>query len=126
MANVWIPLAAELTAANVPDSEQAPFLLHELPLEVRFVLGDRHYNRDELQALCTQDGRLLVTTKYGRYPHTDDGVEVRRTFHKLRLAAIENFSARFHNGPRCQGTNPGQSKVSYLFNSSHLLCKHLF
>jgi hypothetical protein len=28
-----------------------------------------------------------------------------------------------HNGPHCQDTNPGQSKVSYLFNSSHLLCK---
>ena len=34
-----------------------------------------------------QADRLLVTTKYGRYPHTDDGVEVRRVFHKLRSIA---------------------------------------
>jgi Transposase DDE domain len=95
VAKVWIPLAAELTAANVADSEQAPALLRELPLEVRFVLGDRHYNRDELQALCAQDGRFLVTTKYGRYPHSDDGVEVRRTFHKLRSVAIENYNEHF-------------------------------
>ena len=95
VAAVWIPLAAELTAANVADSELAPELLKELPAEVRVVLGDRHYNRDALRTLCTQDGRLLVTTRYGRYPHTDDGVEVRRTFHKLRSVAIENFNEHF-------------------------------
>lgn len=95
VAAVWIPLAAELTAANTPDSELACALLRELPTEVRFVLGDRHYNREELRALCTQDGRMLVTTRYGRYPHTDDGVEVRRTFHKLRSVAIENFNEHF-------------------------------
>lgn len=95
MAAIWIPLAAELTAANVADSDQAPTLLREVPPEVRFVLGDRHYHRDELRELCMQDGRLLVTTQYGRYPHTDDGVEVRRTFHKLRSVAIENFNEHF-------------------------------
>ncbi len=95
VAAVWFPLAAALTAANVPDSDQAPALLRELPAEVRFVLGDRHYNRDELRALCRQDGRLLVTTKSGRYPHTDDGVEVHRTFHKLRSVASENFNEHF-------------------------------
>jgi hypothetical protein len=36
-----------------------------------------------------------VTTKRGRYPHTDDGVEVRRIFHELRSAAIENLSEQF-------------------------------
>lgn len=92
VATVWIPLAAELTAAHRPDSDLAPQLLGDLPAEGRFVLGDRHYNRDELRALCAQDSRCLVTTKYGRYPHTDDGVEVRRTFHKLRSVAMENFN----------------------------------
>lgn len=86
VAAVWIPLAAQVTPANVADSDQAPFLLRELPLEVRFVLGDRHYHRDELNALCFQDGRLLVTTRYGRYPHADAGVEVPRMFHKLRAS----------------------------------------
>jgi hypothetical protein len=95
VAAIWIPLAASLTPANVADSDQAPALLRELAAEARFVLGDRHYNRDELREICTLDGRLLVTTQYGRYPHTDDGVEVRRTFHKLRSVAIENFNEHF-------------------------------
>ena len=29
------------------------------------------------------------------YPHTDDGVEVRRIFHKLHSRAIENFNEHF-------------------------------
>ncbi len=36
-----------------------------------------------------------MTTKYGRYPHTDDGVEVRRIFHQLRSIARENFNEHF-------------------------------
>ena len=36
-----------------------------------------------------------MTTRYGRYPHTDDGVEVRRIFHKLRSLAMENFNEHF-------------------------------
>jgi hypothetical protein len=35
VAAVWIPLAADLTAANVADNEQALELLPELPAEVR-------------------------------------------------------------------------------------------
>jgi len=44
---------------------------------------------------CDQADRLLVTTKYGHYPHTDEGVEVRRVFHKLRSVAMENFNEHF-------------------------------
>ncbi len=95
VAGVWFPLAAMLTPANVADSDPAPDLLREVPTEVRFVLGDLHYNTPELCSLCEQDDRLLVTTKYGRYPHTDDGVEVRRMFHKLRSIAMENFNEHF-------------------------------
>ncbi len=36
--------------------------------EVRYVLGDRHYNTPDLQDLCAEDERELVTTRYGRYP----------------------------------------------------------
>jgi hypothetical protein len=71
-------------------SEPAPALLSEVPADVRFVLGDRHYNTPELHTNCDQMDRLLVTTKYGRYPHSDDGVEARRLFHKLRSTAMEN------------------------------------
>jgi hypothetical protein len=95
VAAVWFPIAAVLTPANVADSEPAPALLREVPAEVRFVLGDRHYNTPDLHALCERDDRLLVTTKYGRYPHTDEGVEVRRLFHKLRSLAMENFNEHF-------------------------------
>ncbi len=92
---VWIPLAAELTPANVADNEQAPALSYELPPEVNFVLGDRHYNAPNVREASDRGDRTLVTTKYGSYPHTDDGVEVRRIFHKLRSLAIENFNEHF-------------------------------
>jgi len=84
-----------LTPANIADSDPAPELLREVPAEVRFVLGDRHYNTPELRETCEQDDRLLVATKYGTYPHTDNGVEVRRIFHKLRSLSIENFNEHF-------------------------------
>ena len=92
---VWIPLAAVLTPANVADNEPAPTLLEQVPAEVRFVLGDRHSNTASLHACCEQANRWLVATKYGRYPHTDPGVKVRRVFHKLRSLAIENFNEHF-------------------------------
>jgi hypothetical protein len=40
VAAVWIPLAADLTPANVADHEHALTWLPELPAEVRDVLGD--------------------------------------------------------------------------------------
>ncbi len=95
VAAVWIPLAAERTAANAVDSDIAPALLCRIPADVRFVLGDRHYNTPDFHAQCAADERSLVTTQYGAYPHTDDGVEVRRVFHKLRSLTIENFNEQF-------------------------------
>lgn len=95
VAAVWFPIAAVLTPANIADSEPAPHLLAEVPADVRFVLGDRHYNTPDLRTDCECHDRLLVTTQYGKYPHTDDGVEVRRIFHKLRSLSIENFHEHF-------------------------------
>ncbi len=95
VAKVWIPLAAELTPANTADNEVAPELLCRMPAEVRFVLGDQHYTTPELEELCEEDERCLVTTQRGRYPHTDDGVEVRRIFHTLRSSTIETFNEQF-------------------------------
>jgi hypothetical protein len=94
VAAVWIPLAARLTPANEADNEVAPLLIEELPEEVRFVLGDLHYNAPNVRARCEPE-RMLVTTQRGVYPHTDHGVEVRRVFHKLRSVAIENFNEHF-------------------------------
>jgi hypothetical protein len=84
VASVWIPLSAQLTPANEADNEIAPALIYELPPDARFLLGDLHYNAPNVHEVCKQTGRILVTTKYGPYPHTDPGVEVRRIFHKLR------------------------------------------
>jgi hypothetical protein len=95
VAAVWIPLAAELTAANTADNEVAPALIQHLPPEACFVLGDLHYNAPNVQIACEQSERILVTPQYGAYPHTDDGVEVRRFFHELRSRAIENFNEQF-------------------------------
>jgi Transposase DDE domain len=106
VAAVWIPLAAELTPANVADNEQAPPLLAVLPAEVRFVLGDQHYNDPALCDHCTAHDRVLVTTKRGAYPHHDDGVEVRRVFHELRSRAIENFNGQFKAIFDCGGQVP--------------------
>ena len=91
----WIPLAAELTPANEADNVIAPRLLTELPLAVRYVLGDQHYNTPALRAECALHHRELVATRRGAYPHTDGGVEVRRLFHKLRSQAIEPFNGLF-------------------------------
>jgi hypothetical protein len=95
VAAVWIPVAAELTPANTADNEPAPRLLDEVPLDARFVLGDTHYNDPAIRDHCFGAGRLLVATRRGKYPHTDDGVEVRRVFHQLRSHAIENFNGQF-------------------------------
>src|SRR5690242_10631538 len=86
VADVWIPLAAEVTPANADDSTEAAKLLWwnagELPPVLRFILGDRHYNTPVLRAICAVRGWILVATRYGHYPHRDAGVNVPRVFHK--------------------------------------------
>lgn len=95
VAAVWIPLAATLTPANEADNEVAPALIRELAPDARFLLGDIHHNAPNVQEVCHETQHLLVTPQYGPYPHTDDGVDVRRIFHKLRSRAIENFNEQF-------------------------------
>ena len=98
VGSLWIPLAACLTPADVFDGEIGPRLVAQLPTDIRFVLGDQHYNGEGMQAACHQRGMELVATRgrsQGAYPHTDNGVEVRRLFHQLRSKAIENFNEHF-------------------------------
>jgi hypothetical protein len=95
VAAVWFPIAAVLTPANVAVSPPAPNLLREVPADVRFVLGDLHYNIPDLHENCDQADRLLVTTKYGSSPHSDDGVQVRRLFHTLCSIAMEHLHEHF-------------------------------
>lgn len=94
---VWIPLAAELTVANRADNEVAPLLLEQLPGEVRYLLGDTHYNDPDLRQRCHRRGCELVATRRGPYPHDDGGVEVRKVFHKLRSQAIEPVNGWYKN-----------------------------
>jgi hypothetical protein len=115
VAGVWIPLAARLTPANTSDNRVAPLLIEELPEEARFVLGDTHYNAPEVRAVCSASGRFLVASgRRGPYPHTDAGVEVRRIFHRLRHAAIENFNEHFKAVFEVHGPVPtrGQADTS--------------
>lgn len=97
VGSLWIPLAAQLTAANVYDAQPAPLLVRELPAESAFVLGDTHYNDLALQTTCRLCNCWLVTTKHGSYPHTDPGVGVRKVFHALRSQTIEPFNGLFKN-----------------------------
>jgi len=94
---IRIPLAAEFPVANGADREVAPLLFTPLPAEVRYVLGDQHYNTPERRAQCGRHNRELVATRRGAYPHTEGGVEVRRIFHKLRSHAIAPFNGLFKN-----------------------------
>jgi hypothetical protein len=95
VAAVGIRLAADLTSANVADNVHTPLLLKELPTELRFLLGDKTYHDPDLQQLRETSERVLVTTQRDRSPHDDAGGEVRRSFHRLRSRAIENFNEQF-------------------------------
>lgn len=97
VSSVWIPLAAELTTANSDDAALTPALFEQLPAEVRFILGDTHYNTPEVRQDCQGRAWWLVASRRGKYPHTDTGVEVRRIFHKLRSQTIEPFNGLFKN-----------------------------
>jgi hypothetical protein len=96
VAGVWIPLAAHLTPANASDGRIAPLLIEELPDQARFVLGDTHYNAQNVREACLAKEMFLVASgRGGPYPHTDAGVEVRRILHRLRHVAIENLNEHF-------------------------------
>jgi hypothetical protein len=96
VAAVWIPVAAEVTPANVADNVQAAGLLPDLPDEARFILGDTHYQDLALQAQAAARGQVIVASRRGgTRPRSDDGAAVRRLLHALRSHAIENFNGQF-------------------------------
>ena len=92
VADVWIPLAADLTAAHVADNAQALALLPALPAEGRYGRGDQHDNDPALDARCAQAGQTVVATRRGPDPHAEAGVGGRRRLHELRSRAIENLN----------------------------------
>jgi hypothetical protein len=95
VASGWIPLAAELTPAKIADNVQAVALRRDLPDTGRVVLGEVHDNDPDVRQFCEAVDRVLVTTKRGASPQTDPGVDVRRSFHRLRSRTHENFNAPF-------------------------------
>ena len=112
VAAVWIPLAADLTPANTADNAQALSLLPELPAEVRYILGDQHYNDPTIDAACAVAGWTVVATRRGPYPHTDAGVGVRRILHELRSRAIENLNEQFKGIFDAHGQVPTRGLVN--------------
>ncbi|HMA34785.1 MAG TPA: hypothetical protein VKY74_09940 [Chloroflexia bacterium] len=99
VADVWIPLVAELTPANADDGTELAKLLYwhraDLPVELGYMLGAQHYNTPLLRALSRLQGWRLVATHRGKRPQVDPGKEVRRLFHKLRSRAIENLNEHY-------------------------------
>ncbi len=97
VADVWIPLAAQVTPANTDDSAEMEKFIEagELPGEIRYILGDQHYNTPTLRKLCTSRGWYLVATRRGKRPEVDEGKEVQRIFQRLRSLSIENFNEHF-------------------------------
>jgi len=112
VAAVWIPLAADLTSANVADNEQALHLLPELPPDLRYLLGDQHYNDPTLHTACACASQTIVATRNGTYPHTDPGVAVRKIFHALRSHTIENFNQHFKGIFDAHGQVPTKGLVN--------------
>jgi hypothetical protein len=67
----------------------------QLPSDIRYLLGDQHYNTPVLRGVCMFREWWLVATHRGKRPRNDTGREVRRIFHKLRSLSIENFNEHF-------------------------------
>ncbi len=101
--------AGRLTPASAVDYEVAPHLPAEPPAAVRFVLGDRNDNTAGVRGACRAAEPVLFTSRYGRYPHTDEGVEVRPVFHRLRSASMENFDGQRKGLFDVHGPGPASS-----------------
>jgi hypothetical protein len=51
-------LRARLSPAHVADNQIAPLLIEQLPEEARFVLGDTHYNAENVGDKCERTERF--------------------------------------------------------------------
>lgn len=95
VGKVWLPLVAEVTAANVADNKAAHPLIPRLTADITVLLGDKAYQDADLRDWCAQHDCTLIAPRRGAYPHTDGGVPCRRVFHQLRSHAIENWNGQF-------------------------------
>jgi len=67
----------------------------KLPLGLRVLLEDHHDRAPDLEQRCTRRGCLVMMPTGGAYPHTEDGVRVRRILHTTCSIAIENFDEQY-------------------------------
>lgn len=112
VAGCIIPVAAELTAANVHDQTMAPHLLREVPLETRYVLGDTHYQAPDLHALCQAHGRTLIASGWTPASPRDPGKPVRAVFHALRSHACETLNEVLKDLFGLHGTVPTTGRLA--------------
>ena len=73
----------------VQHDDQLSFLLNrELQWSEAFCdfefQGEGSASRSRMRTAYNEEGRILVTSRYGHYSHTDNGVEVRRDALKQR------------------------------------------
>lgn len=97
IAGVWIPISARLRPANEADNVVVLPMLAEVPEEVRYVMGDSHYNSVPVRSACEKADRTLVASNRSKRPRTDDGAKVRQVLHSLRHHSIENFNSLYKN-----------------------------
>jgi len=112
VAGVWMPLAADLTAATVADNVHALRHLPERPAEVRYVLGDQHDHDPVIDAAWAQAAHRVVATRRGPYPHTDGGVGGRRLLPEWRSHAMEHLNAQFKGIFEVHGQVPTKGLVN--------------
>lgn len=112
VGGVWVPLAADLTTAPEADTACAPALIRELPLDLRFLLGDQHYRDPNLDAPYALRTCRLIVPKGGSYPYSDAGAEVRRVLHKTRSVTMENFNEHFKSIFDTQQAVPTRGRVA--------------
>ncbi len=112
VAGVWMPRAADLTAATVGANAQARRLRPELPAEGRSVRGAQHDPAPAIDAAWARVGQTVVATRRGPSPHTDDGVGVCRILHELRSRAIEHRNEQFKGLFDAHGQVPTKGLVN--------------
>ena len=103
--------------------------------QVRYVLGDTHYNDPELRELCEKRGKFLIATQTDssrKKQKENGGNEVRKIFHQLRSHSIENFNEHFKSIFNVHASVPtkGLAKTRlwilgcvYVYQLT-LLCRH--
>ncbi len=112
VGDCFIPLAAEVSRANVHDATIAPALLRELPLETRYVLGDTHYQIPALHDDCQLHDRSLIATHWTPASPDDPGKLVRALFHALRHVAAENLNELLKDAFGLHGTVPTTGELA--------------